>query len=190
MAGLNVTFRSEVYVCFFFLLIFNFSAFFLVWHNSFFFFYVVQIQASWPLETCVKIRVGLLQYLSLKQKPGKQLVALQAIWILHLNCWQLPSDTDCRKDAAIRNMQAETPFGTNTQMVLDCTKLTEGAGTVTPEGACGRTEPRWWWLLRGAEMTILRQKLGYPLCFYCWHTCSRQRWRYFTMWNHQSVNLV
>lgn len=60
-------------------------------------------------------------------------------------------------------------------MVLICIKLAESAWTVTSDGACGCTEPWWWQLQRGAEMTILRKKPGDPLCFYCWHTWKRPK---------------
>lgn len=55
-------------------------------------------------------------------------------------------------------------------MVLICRKLTEGAWTMTSDGAGGRTQPRWRHLQRGTEMTILRKELGDPLRFYCRHT--------------------
>lgn len=35
-------------------------------------------------------------YLSFKEKLSKELVALQAFWMLHFHRWQLPTDTDCR----------------------------------------------------------------------------------------------
>ncbi len=63
-----------------------------------------------------------------------------------------------------------------------CGKLTEGAWAVTSDGAGGRTEPWWRRPQGGAEMTILRQKLGDPLCLYCWHTWRRQKGRHFNRW--------
>lgn len=53
------------------------------------------IQAT---KTC---GAGNVQYLSLKQKPGKQLVTFQALWIFHLHWQQLPTHTDCGRDTAM-----------------------------------------------------------------------------------------
>lgn len=56
------------------------------------------IQVIQAAKTCA---VGNVQYLSLEQKPGKQLVTFQALRIFHLRWRQLPTHTDCRGDTAM-----------------------------------------------------------------------------------------
>lgn len=108
-----------------------------------------EINSDEKKETYVRTaKISQRQYLSFKEKLSKQFVTLQALWMLHLHCWQLPTNTDCRTMRRDVNTGGGNKLSRKSRSLLEtrahkrcwidgtwwCRRLNRATAMASPEG--------------------------------------------------------